>query len=641
MAQDWLKAGLLSAVAWSVLANGAAAQIEVVPDDAAEDEEVITVTGSLTPRPAKELGSAISILDDTFIEATQNIIVSDILRTVPGLAVNRTGPQGTLTQVRIRGAEGNQTLVFIDGVEAANPVFGEFNFANLVSADIERIEVIRGPQSALYGSEAIGGVISVITKAPKPGLNGEVELEGGSFGTYRGFAALGGGTEVFGLRGAVQYYDTNGVSTSPTGTEDDGFDNLTASLKGVFSPSNRLTVESVVRYSDSEVETDMQEFAFGTVQDAATTSESEDLIAKIDATGALVGDWLMGRAYVAYTDTEVTNFDDGAETSFSRGDRLDLGVRLTAEKTFGLTEHSLTAAVEYEEVEFENINQSQSDEQTSIVGEYNFGYDNRAFLSFAVRQDFNGEFQDATTYRASGAWLLPRWGTRFHASWGEGITDPTFNERFGFNPDTFIGNPDLVPERSTGWDIGIEQAFFGGRAVIDITYFNANLEDEISSSFTLIDGQFISSPINNPGESERQGVEVVFTADLYEGLSLTGQYTYLDATGADGLVEVRRPEHVASANLFYTGLENRLSVNLGVDYNGEQEDLFFGFSDPNFTPRRTLDAYTLVRLAVSYQASQYVQLFARGENIFDEEYEEVLGFNATGAAGFVGVRLTY
>ncbi|MGF1454716.1 MAG: TonB-dependent receptor plug domain-containing protein [Alphaproteobacteria bacterium] len=637
---NWVKVHLLGVALSGLAAAEVAAQMEVVPNEPGE-EEVITITGSLTPRPAKELGSAISILDETFIDATQNIIVSDILRTIPGLAVNRTGPQGNLTQVRIRGAEGNQTLVIIDGVEAANPVFGEFNFANLVSADIERIEVIRGPQSALYGSEAIGGVISVITKNPEPGLNGEVELEGGSFGTYRGFAALSGGTELFGLRGTVQYYDTDGISASPTGTEDDGFDNLTASVKGLFTPSSRLTVEGVVRYSDSEVETDAQEFDFGTVQDAGNTAESEDLIAKIDATGALLGDWLTGRAYVAYTDTEVVNFTDGAETSFSRGDRLDLGLRFTAEGTFQNTKHSLTAAFEREEVDFENINQSQDDQQTSIVGEYNFGYDDRVFLSFAVRQDFNDVFQDATTYRASGAWLIPTWGTRFHASWGEGVTDPTFNERFGFDPGTFIGNPDLVPERSQGWDIGIEQAFFGGRAVIDITYFNANLEDEISTSFSFVDGSFISTPINNPGESERQGVEVVLNADLYEGLSLTAQYTYLDATGADGLIEVRRPEHIASANLFYSALANRLTVNLGVDYNGEQEDLFFGFADPDFTPRRTLDAYTLVRLAASYQVTEYVQLFARGENIFDAEYEEVLGFNATGAAGFVGVRLTY
>ncbi len=622
-------------------------ELDLTSDEVALEEpdmtdEVMIVTGSFTPRPARELGSAISLIDEEFLDATQNIIISDILRTVPGLAVSRTGPQGALTQVRIRGAEANQTLTFIDGIEAANPIFGEFNFANLVSADIERIEVIRGPQSALYGPEAIGGVISVITKAPEPGFLVEAEGEGGSFDTYRGFLAVAGGTEEIGARASVQFFDTNGVSTSPTGTEDDGFESLTANLKLIANPFERMRVEGVFRFVDSDAEGDTQEFAFGTVFDSPLSTEAQDLLAKIDVTGKLWGDWLEARAYVAYTDGENVNFNDGVQTSFAEGERLDYGVRLTGRYDHGDFEHILTLAGEREEEDFENDIQSVSDNQNSFVAEYNFGYDDRLFLSGAVRRDFNELFADATTYRVSGAFLIPRFGTRFHGSWGQGVTDPTFFELFGFDPGTFVGNPDLVPEESTGWDIGIEQSFFKDRLVIDATYFNANLENEISTSFAVADdGSFISTPINGVGESERQGVEVTVTAQILRGLTFNGQYTYLDADDAAGVTEVRRAENIASANLVYVTPNGRGTVNLGVDYNGEQEDLFFGFADPNFTPVQTLDAFTLVRLAVAYRITDHIEIFGRGENIFDVDAVEVIGFNPVGAGGFGGVRVKY
>ncbi len=638
--QNRRMAWLAGAAVAALTAQGAHAQ-DGATEDSFADDDVIVVTGSLIPRPASEIGSAVTVLEADRIEATQTVIISDVLRSVPGLAVNRTGQQGGLTQVRIRGAEGNQTLVYIDGIEAANPVFGEFNFANLVSADIERIEVLRGPQSALYGSEALGGVISVFTKGPGEGFNSEFEAEGGSFGTFRLFGGMGYGSDIGGVRVSAQYYTTDGESVSPTGSEDDGFENITANLKGNVLLMDRFTVEGVVRYAESEAESDEQEFSFGTVVDSADSSETEDLLGKIDITGPLLGDWLMGRAFIAYADTEVVNLDGGAETSFSRGDRIDYGLHLTGQRSYGPYDLSLTAAVEHEEVEFENVNQQRDDSQTSLIGEYNLGVDDRLFASAAVRHDFNDVFDDATTYRFSAAFLMPAYGTRFHASFGEGITDPGFNERFGFDPDTFIGNPDLVPERSQGWDIGVTQSFFGGRALVDVTYFNADLEDEIQSTFQFIDGQFISSVDNIPGESEREGVEVYLMANLLGGLTFDAQYTYLDATGADELVEVRRPEHTAAANITYTGLEERLTVNLGVDYNGEQEDLFFGFADPDFTPRKTLDAYTLVRLSGSYKLTDYLQVFARGENIFDEDYTEVLGFSTPGAAFFAGVRATY
>ncbi len=616
-------------------------------EDQALEQDPVVVLGSLVPRPVSEIGSAISVIDAEDLEIRQINLVSDVLREVPGVAVSRTGPQGTLTQVRIRGAEGNQTLVFIDGIEANNPIFGEFNFANLVAADVEQLEVLRGAQSALYGSESIGGVIAVTTKSPEPGFQAEGELETGSFESNRIFGALGGGSDTARLRGSVQYYDTGGISASPTGDEEDGFTNLTASLKGVLEPSNSFKIESVLRYVDSEVDTDAQEFSFGTVQDANQQSEAEDFYAKIDAIGTLLDGAVTVRGFVGFTESELVNIADGVETGASQGERWDYGLQASGTMDMGASELGLNIALEQEQLDFRNEStflpapNVQDDEQTSLAAEFSINHNERLFAAAAVRQDYNDVFEDATTFRFSGAYLIPETGTRFHGSWGEGITDPGFNERFGFNPDTFIGNPDLDPERSEGFDIGVEQTFLDGRFKIDITYFEANLEDEISTSFVQDPetGAFVSTPINNPGESDRSGVEVTFDATLNENFSIDGHYSNLDATGADELIEVRRPENIASLNISWQGLEDRAALNLGIDYNGENEDLFFGFADPDFTPRRTLDAFTLVRVAGSFDINDNVEIFARGENILDEDYQEVNGFASPGAAGYIGIRV--
>ncbi len=622
------------------------AEIEPVRDGDYELDPVV-VLGSLVPRPVSEIGSAISVIGSEALEIRQINLVSDVLREVPGVAVSRTGPPGTLTQVRIRGAEGNQTLTYIDGIEANNPIFGEFNYANLVAADVEQIEILRGAQSALYGSESIGGVIAVTTKSPQEGFQAEGELEAGSFETTRFFGALGGGNKTARLRAAFQHYDTGGISSSPSGSEEDGFTNFTGSLKGVFEPSDALRIESVIRYVDSEVDTDAQEFSFGTVQDANQTSESEDLFAKLDAIGTLLDGAVTLRGYVGYTQSDFDNFTDGTETSASRGERLDVGVQASGYVQQGRARHGLTVALEQEQLDFRNESQFlpapnvQEDEQLSLAGEYTLDFDERLYAAAAVRQDYNDVFDDATTFRVSAAYIFNETGTRLHASWGEGITDPGFNERFGFNPDTFIGNPDLKPERSEGFDFGVEQTLFDGDLKFDVTYFEANLEDEISTSFVQdpVTGAFVSTPVNNPGESDRSGIEVSFAARLNDQFSLDGQYSYLDATGSDELTEVRRPQNIASLNINWTGLGDRADANLGIDYNGENEDLFFGFADPSFTPRRTLDAFTLVRLAGSYAVNDQLEVFARGENILDEDYQEVIGFASPGAAGYVGIRV--
>lgn len=610
--------------------------------------EEMVVVGSHQPRPAREVGSAVSVLDAADMQRRRVALGSELLREIPGLAVNRSGQVGNLTQVRIRGAEGNHTLVLIDGIEANDPgLSGEFNFADLLTYDVGRVEVLRGPQSAMYGSEAIGGVISIRSAEPRQGLEVHGEVEGGSFGTQRlGASLAGAGEHVSGRLSAVRF-DTDGISASAIEPEEDGYENTT--LHGVLGVqiTPQLDARLVLRNAENDVETDRQDFDFpatptqGLIVDADNNTESSQRYGLFEVNAALLdGDWLHRAAY-GYTDTESDSFSAGVRSNGTRGERRKLEYQSTLKLGSGGLRHTLTGGVQRELLEFENISASfpganyrRQDDQTSYVAEYALTANDVASLSMSVRHDDNDRFDDATTVRVTGSYLLESTATRLHASYGQGITNPTFTELFGFNPNSFVGNPELTPEASDGYDFGIEQSLFAGRALVDVTYFRATLDDEIITVFDV--DTFTSTVANQAGDSDRRGVELTLRAQIDEQWLLQGSYTYLDATDPDGRGEVRRPDNTASVNVNYRFLGGRGNLNLGAVFNGEQEDSEF----INATPRDrvTLDEYTLLNAAVSFDVNDTLQLFVRGENLLDEDYTEVFGYRSPGAAGYLGLR---
>lgn len=607
--------------------------------------EDMVVVGSHLPRPAREVGSAVTVFDKSDIDVRQVSLGSELLKEVPGLAVSRTGQVGSSTQVRIRGAEGNHTLVLIDGIEANDPAFGsEFNFADLLTWDVGRIEVLRGPQSALYGSDAIGGVISVTSIDAEPGLAAHAEVEGGSFGTAQYGATLSGGTAaVRGLLSANRY-DTDGISASAIEPERDGYENTTLHGKLDVDLTEQLGARVVIRHSDNAVEGDRQDFDFpenttqGLVVDSDDRTESAQLYGLVEVDARLLDDRWLHRASFAYTDTESDSFFAGAHTGGTRGERRKFTYETTV--LLGGGQHALTGGVQHETLEFSNVsvdlpgaNQSEQNEQASVIAEYAWSVRPGASLSVSVRHDDNDRFDDATTLRGTGSYLFEGSNTRLHGSYGQGVTNPSFVELFGYLPEFFVGNPDLEPEKSDGWDLGVEQRLFDDRALIDITYFDSTLEDEIATVFLPT---FESTAVNEDGESKRRGVEVTAEADVGESWTLRGTYTYLDASDPGGLEELRRPEHSGSVNVNYRFLGGRGTVNVGALFNGDQWDSEFVNATPQ--TRVTLDGYTLVNAAISFDVTERLQLFARGENLLDETYTEVFGFRSPGIAGYLGIR---
>ena len=284
---------------------------------------------------------------------------------------------------------------------------------------------------------------------------------------------------------------------------------------------------------------------------------------------------------------------------------------------------------------------------TGLVGEYHLIFDNRASLDASVRHDWNNRFSDDTTYRVQASYKFDG-GFRAHAAAGSGVKDPSFGELFDFFAGKFLGNPDLQPEKSEGWEAGVDYTLANGILNLGATYFDNRLRNTITDSFAT----GIETPINLPGSSPQRGVELFADGQLTPEWRLDASYTYLDAPqqrevivgglddpGFDGQA-VRRAQDIASANLTWAPQGQKFSTTLTVRYNGKQNDL--AFTDPSFTPVLvSLKAFTLVNLGATYQVTKQVEIYARIENLFDQAYQEVFSFAAPGRAGYAGVRLRF
>lgn len=611
----------------------------------------VVVTASRVATPAEQVGSSVTVITEEQLKNRQVRIVSDVLREVPGVAVSRTGPVGNFTQARIRGAEGNQTLVLIDGIEVNDPAGGsEFNFAHLLATEIERIEVLRGPQSALWGSDAIGGVINIVTKKGSGPLRATAGAEGGSFDTRQVNAGFSGGGDRYHYALSGTYFDTDGISIASGGSEEDGYDNATLFLKGGVTPLDNLSLDFAGRYTDATTETDPQDFSFppgptfGQVIDGDNETDAERIYGRAQAKWVLFEGLWEHIVSAAITDTDNELFEEGTKTSRSEGQKLKYDYQTNVfldTPVFANAHHTLTLAIEREEEEFKQRgatpdapqNQDQEIDNTGYVAEYRVDLWDQLFLSGAGRYDDNDRFEDATTYRFTAAYLHPDTGTRVHSSYARGVKNPTFTELFGFFPDSFAGNPDLEPEESRGWDVGIEQPFRDGQFIIDVTYFRNELEDEIVPTFDP--NTFLSSVRNSEGTSNWQGIELAAQATILPNLHLTGSYTYTEAEDGEDMEEVRRPKHLASLSVNYRLLNDRANLNLVVDYNGEQKDLDFTTSPAS---RVTLDDYVMVNLNGSYRINDNLQVFGRVENLLDEDYQEVFGFETFDRGFFVGLK---
>ncbi|HEY7800749.1 MAG TPA: TonB-dependent receptor [Hyphomonadaceae bacterium] len=653
------------ATSWRPLLAGGAFALAAAPAAFAQtppdESDIVVVTGSATPVEYDKLGYSLTVIPEDLIEDQGYSYVPDVLRQVPGVAVNRGGAFGALTQVRIRGAEGNHTLVLLDGVDVSSPDQGETDFSTLLSGDIERIEVLRGPQSGLYGSNALAGVVNLITRREVDGAYFNASIEGGDFSTLQiqGSGGFGNGEDY--ASAGFHMLTTEGFDTSPDRTaqgvpsvgsaepgDDEGNKIATAYLRGGKALSNVFRIDGIARYLNKDSELDGQAFsppiAGLSYDDNSSTDQSQLLVGGSATLSLLDGGWET-IASASYVDEERRNegfsFPTGAPSpSGADASRTKFALQSTIE--FGAPGFMsfLTGFAESKEETYQNPcpafcspqqRLEQSRELVGIGAQYRTEIADQFYLFVTARHDDNDDFQDADTYSIAASWKIPGIGTRPHASFGTGVTNPTFFEQVGFNPGTFIGNPDLVPEEAEGWDIGVEQTLLDDRVVIDFTYFESTLEKEI---FTAFGGPplFLSTPQNRTTDSDRSGWEATFRLYPADDFDIVGSWTNLEATEPAG-IELRRPENQGALDASWRIGGGPIQLNLGVTYNGEQVDTDFG----TFL-RTEQDPYTLVRLGASWQLNDEVELYARIENLTDEEYEEVISFLGAPRAAYIGVR---
>lgn len=613
-----------AAMAWSMPQTAGA---QVGGNDAAADEKMVVIA-TRTQNPLSMIGSSVSVISAEDIEEAQAVLLDDVLRSVPGLSISRNGGVGGVTSVFMRGASAGNTLVLIDGVEvndAAAPG-GAFNFNSLTTADIARVEVLRGPQSLLYGSRALGGVINIITKKGEPGFKATGSAEYGAFDTLRADASLSGGVERFTYYLSANIFTSDGISAADKADgniEKDGLDDYTFSGRFAAIPTDFSKLEGHVRVVSSESAFDRFDFLVGGIVDGDNHSDATEIEGGGSLTVTLFdgkfegifkgGRWSLDRDSFANDIREIAALGKRTEFSFQGNIRFNEDNILTLAAEHEMTSMDFTFFSLFGD--FATVGKDNID---SYFGQFQTSPIDGLTLTGGIRYDDHSTFGGHTTFRFTGAYKLDATDTILRATYGDAFKAPSLFDLF----DPFSGNPDLQPEENNSWDVGVEQPFLDNRATLQATYFNVETKNLIGFDFT----SFTSANIN---ASRARGVELGLDARLGGNFDLTANYTLTstrDKTSLDRLL--RRPKHLANVNLSYAG-SGPFRGSLGASYVGKKLD----------TGAVVLGDHFLLEARAVYRIGGKAELFGRVENLLDEDYQEIFGFGTPGISTFFGIRL--
>ncbi len=635
---------LLASTAWVQPAPAAECERVGGPEGCAD--RMIVVTAALVPVPEAEAPASVTLYTASEIQAQGLTQVSDLIRLAPGTSVSSSGGPGAQTQIRIRGAEANHTLVFIDGIAfndlAAN---NQARFETFSATGLGRLELVRGPQSALWGSEALGGVIAMETPDPLGATRGAVSGEIGSRGVANTAASFATGGETAGLSATASYARSDGIDILGGGTGDrDGYDNLTFSLKGVVRFGNGFEAGAVGRYIDHDVDFDGSDPVTFARADTADGSTAQTVAGRAWLRYGDADTPWQARIEAQHLDSENRNRTGNVRTNDSYGRRTRFGGQVSRRIEAGGTRHLLIAAVDHEEERFGTrdlrfgggSDRDLERSRTALVGGWRAEWGDRVITDIAVRHDDFSTFEDATTFRAHAELKLGG-GVSLVGGYGEGIAQPSFIDLFGFGAGSgFIGNPNLRPERSAGYEGGLR--FSRPAFSLEAVAFSNDLEDEIVEDFSIFPNYTV---VNAPGESRRRGIELSGEWRPVQGLRLAANYSYLDtrelnAGAGNALREVRRPEHTANLLADYTA--GRLTIGGALAYVGKRIDSDFDLFP---APRLTLDPYVLASARIAWRIGDSLEAFARIENAFDDDYQDVVGYATQGRSVYAGIRFRF
>ncbi|MEY2491189.1 MAG: vitamin transporter [Verrucomicrobiota bacterium] len=638
--RGWL---LVMAALFSASPVARAQESTPTPTPGASEAEEIVVSATRIDTPADEIASSVTVITDDEIARNQQRTLPDVLQTVPGLNVVQTGGPGGQTSVFTRGTNSNHTKVIIDGIDVNDPSGnGAFDFGQVLTWDLSRVEVLRGPQSSLYGSDALGGVINLETKKGNGPPTFTGTLEGGSFDTFNQAGSASGSIGRFNYAVNVSHFLADSTPVTPLDLlppgrkrNDDSYENTTFSTKLGYDFTDGFGVSGVVRYTNSDLLFTGDDFSvFPSVPAAEQSEQSEEQVfTRGEAHLSLFDGTFKNSAGLAYTyyDTETQAPDTGfgvPPPNVSRGDRL----KFNWVGTIALTKnYTLLLGVEDQNDRLINSPISAENGNAAGFGELQTEIVHDLFVNGSVRYDSNDRFGGKTTWRVAPVYILPKLGTKLKATYGTGFKAPTLTDLFvSFPAFNFFANPNLRPEESEGYDVGFEQPLFDEHVRFGATYFHNDITNLIEDNATF-------TTLVNVGQATTQGVEAFVSYFLTDRFEVRADYTYTEATDDDtGLELLRRPQHRASLTASWRPSPKFL-LSTTMVYVGSQVDGNRSFSITRF---RT-DPYYVANLAAEYEATKYLTIFARATNLFDEHYQTPTGFERPGLGFFAGVRVNF
>ena len=623
----------------------------VTPVDTTANEtstlKEVVVTANRVDVPLQDVTSSSTVITLTELEQKQAGTVLDAIQSVPGVDIAQTGQPGETASVYIRGTNPEHTLVLFDGIPLNDPIGapGSYDYLDGLSLDdVKQIEVIRGPQSTLWGSNAIGGVINIIPQSGPSPLGGSVLVEGGSYGTSHEAASAHGGDNGGYFNVDVSHFNTSGfpaLEAQYGGTVNNGDDNNTASLGVGSNLTSNLQENVLVRYSQSNtsIDADNENFVLGDDPDYFAL-QKQFMAASHTDWKLLDGSWEQiltasfaddNRLFNGVSNPYNTYFEQGNFDGQTAQINWQNNIRLAKEETVvvgiqGQQQWAISNDTNgYSDVTgsaFTSVVPETTVQTASAFIESQTSIEDNFFFNLGGRWDDHSQYGVHTTYQAGLAYVVPDLNTKLKANYGTGFLAPSLYQLYA----PTYGNASLLPETSVGYDIGFEQPI-GKDLTVGASYFDNDLTNLI---------QFVNI-YSNVGQARSYGVESFVEFKGVKNLDIKGNYTYDNAQDLIANVPLlRRPQNKASGDVDYQ--LDAAGLGASLIYVGNSFDENFVTGSGNIVP---LASYFLVNLRASYQVNSQVKLFARVDNLFNQYYEEAFGYTTPGLSVYGGTKVSF
>ena len=611
----------------------------------------IVVTATRLETPIRELASSLTVITSEDLKRLKKSTVIEAIKEVLSVNIVQNGGMGATSSVFLRGANSEHTLVMMDGVELNDPInpSRSYDLAHLSVENIERIEILRGPQSTLYGSDAIGGVINIITKKGKGKPTMHFSSSGGSYETFTGNTGISGSLEKVDYSFSLSSLRSKGISAADSSLkgneEQDGDKNLSFSGRLGLDLLKKFRFDFVARTIWAETEIDNFGGAYG--DDPNNIQKYKSLFLKGEIRALLLDDRWEQELAVAFVDSDRRNNNPedvshpvDSENGIFKGALIKLdwqnNLYLNPGNTliFGVDYKQEQAESEYQYLVIWGASSSIFPlKKAYMAGLYfqdQIRIANRFFIAVGGRFDNHNQSSNALTFRLAPAYFIEKTRTRIKATLGTGFKSPSLYQLFA--PRTFwgpIGNENLRPEKSIGWDVGFDQELFRGRYIFGGTYFHNSYRDLIF--FDFLRGY------TNIGRAESKGWEFYLEAKPSDGLALKGTYVKLEAKDKEsGNYLLRRPRNKLTFNINYLFLKS-WNLNLSLSYTGRRADINYSLWPAS---QVVLNGYTLLDLTLSFNLSSHLELFCSCENLLNKKYEVIYGYGTPGFTAQAGLKLS-